>query len=187
MVQRRGPRLTAAQKADVWRRWRQGESLTAIGRALGRIPKMVQYIVAGAGGIPPVPRQRARQALTLAEREVISRGVACGSSLRQISRDLGRAPSTVSREVRRHGPLHGCQIGGADQRDVAVHGGGVREGRAAVGGAGKGASGGVEGLHQIADDRCRREDPPEVRVAALDGAGDARGRPGRLRAGVKTR
>ena len=80
MVQRRGPRLTAAQKADVWRRWREGESLSAIGRALGRIPKMVRYVVAGAGGIPPVPRQRAPQALTLAEREVISRGVARGAS-----------------------------------------------------------------------------------------------------------
>ncbi len=56
MVRRRGPRLTAAQKAELWRRWRQGESLNAIGRALGRIPKMVHYVVAGAGGIPPVPR-----------------------------------------------------------------------------------------------------------------------------------
>ena len=59
MVRRRGPRLTAAQKAEVWRRWRDGESLNAIGRALGRIPKMVHDIVAGAGGIPPVPRRRA--------------------------------------------------------------------------------------------------------------------------------
>ena len=59
MVRRRGPRLTAAQKAELWRRWRQGESLNAIGRALGRIPKMVRYIVAGAGGIPPVPRRLA--------------------------------------------------------------------------------------------------------------------------------
>ena len=92
-MRRRGPRLTAAQKAELWRRWRQGESLTASGRALGRIPKMVHYVVAGAGGIPPVPRQRARQALTLSEREVISRGVARGVSLRQISRDLGRTPA----------------------------------------------------------------------------------------------
>ncbi len=103
MVRKPGPRLTPAQKTEVWRRWRQGESLSAIGRALGRIPKLVHYIVAGAGGIPPVPRRRARQALTLAEREAISRGVASGTCLRQISRDLGRAPSTVSREVRRHG------------------------------------------------------------------------------------
>ena len=97
MVRRRGPRLTAAQKAELWRRWRQGESLNAIGRALGRMPKKVRYVVAGAGGIPPVPRQRSRLTLTLPEREVISRGLARGVSLRQISRDLGRAPSTVSR------------------------------------------------------------------------------------------
>ena len=82
------PRLTAAQKAELWRRWREGESLNVIGRALGRIPKMVRYVVAGAGGIPPVPRPRAHQALTLSEREVISRGVAWGVSLRGISRDL---------------------------------------------------------------------------------------------------
>ena len=77
---------------------------------------MVHYIVAGAGGIPPVPRQRAPQALTLSEREVISRGVARGSSLRQISRDLGRAPSTVSREVRRHGGPRRYRAAAADRR-----------------------------------------------------------------------
>ena len=103
MVQRRGPRFTAAQKAELWRRWRQGASLNAIDRALGRIPKMVRYEVARTGGIPPPARHRARLALTLAERKVISRGLACGTSLRQISRQLRRAPSTVSREVRRHG------------------------------------------------------------------------------------
>ena len=103
MVQRRGPRLTAAQKTELWRRWRHGESLNAIGRALGRIPKMVRYEVARTGGIPPPARHRARVALTLAEREAISRGLARGTSLRQISRQLRRAPSTVSREVRRHG------------------------------------------------------------------------------------
>ena len=116
MVRRRGPRLTAAQKAELWRRWRQGESLNAIGRALGRIPKMVHYIVAGAGGIPPVSRQRARQALTLSEREAISRGVARGVSLRQISRELGRVPSTVSREVRRHGGRRRYRAAAADRR-----------------------------------------------------------------------
>jgi IS30 family transposase len=108
--------LTAAQKVELWRRWRQGESLTAIGRALGRIPKMVHYVVAGAGGIPPAPRQRARRALTLSEREGISRGVARGVSLRQISRELGRAPSTVSREVRRHGGSRRYRAAAADRR-----------------------------------------------------------------------
>ena len=103
MVQRRGPRLTAAQKTELWRRWRQGESLNAIGRALGRIAKVVRYEVARTGGIPPTARQRSRLALTLSEREAISRGLASGTSVRQISRQLCRAPSTVSREVRRHG------------------------------------------------------------------------------------
>ena len=103
MVQRRGPRLTAAQKTELWRRWRRGESLNAIGRALGRIAKVVRYEVARTGGIPPAARQRSRLALTLSEREAISRGLASGTSVRQISRQLRRAPSTVSREVRRHG------------------------------------------------------------------------------------
>ena len=103
MVRRRGPRLTAAEKAEVWRRWRRGETLKAIGRALSRAGKVVRYEVVRTGGIPPPGRQRARQALTLPEREAISRGLACGASLRQISRGVGRAASTVSREVRRHG------------------------------------------------------------------------------------
>ena len=110
MVQSLRPRLTAAQKTELWRRWRRGESLNAIGRALGRIAHVVRmrwrdgrYEVARTGGIPPAARQRSRLALTLADREVISRGLARGTSVRQISRQLRRAPSTVSREVRRHG------------------------------------------------------------------------------------
>ena len=87
----------------MWRRWRRGESLNSIGRALGRIAKVVRYEVARTGGIPPRARHRARLALTLAEREAISRGLARGTSLRQISLQLRRAPSTVGREVRRHG------------------------------------------------------------------------------------
>ena len=103
MVQSLRPRLTAAHKTELWRRWRHGESLNAIGRALGRIAKVVRYEVARTGGIPPAARQRSRLALTLPEREAISRGLASGTSVRQISRQLRRAPSTVSREVRWHG------------------------------------------------------------------------------------
>ena len=103
MVRRRGPRLTLAEKTELWRRWRRGESLNAIGRALGRIAHVVRYEVARTGGIPPPARQRSRLALTLTEREAISRGLASGTSVRQISRQLRRAPSTVSREVCRHG------------------------------------------------------------------------------------
>ena len=75
MMRTRGPRLTPAQKTEVWRRWRQGESLSAIGRALGRIPRVVHHVVAGAGGLPPPPRQRSRLALTLPEREEVLRGL----------------------------------------------------------------------------------------------------------------
>ena len=64
MVRRRGPRLTAAQKAELWSRWRHGESLNASGRALGRIPKMVRYEVARTGGIPPPRPPRAHAART---------------------------------------------------------------------------------------------------------------------------
>ena len=76
MVRRRGPRLTLAEKTELWRRWRRGESLDAIGRALGRIAKVVRYEVARTGGISPPARQRGRLALSLAEREAISRGLA---------------------------------------------------------------------------------------------------------------
>jgi len=116
MVQRRGPRLTAAEKTEVWRRWRRGETLQAIGRGLRRIAKVVRYEVARTGGIPPARRQRGSLALTLGEREAISRGVACGTSLRQISRGLGRAASTVSREVRRHGGRRQYRATAADDQ-----------------------------------------------------------------------
>ena len=102
MVRRRGPRLTLAEKTELWRRWRRGESLNAIGRALGRIAHVVRYEVARTGGIPPPARQRSRLALTLTEREAISRGLASGTSVRQISRQLRRAPSRL-----RHGGRRG--------------------------------------------------------------------------------
>ena len=114
MVRRRGPRLTLAEKTELWRRWRRGESLNAIGRALGRIAHVVRYEVARTGGLPPPVRRRSPLALTLREREAISRGLACGTSLRQISRQLRRAPSTVSREVRRHGGRRRYRAAAAD-------------------------------------------------------------------------
>ena len=95
MMRRRGPRLTLAEKTELWRRWRRGESLNAIGRALGRIAHVVRYEVARTGGIPPPARHRARLALTLAEREAISRRLASGTSLRQlnaIARELNTRP-----------------------------------------------------------------------------------------------
>ena len=108
-------RFTAKQKAELWERWRNGQSAAAISRALERRNKTgVHAIVALHGGIAPAPRRRAETALRLEEREEISRGIAVGRSLRQIARGLGRAPSTVSREVRRNG---GSQVYRANWAD----------------------------------------------------------------------
>ena len=109
-------RLNGAEKAEIWRRWRQGESLHTIGRALGWVTKCMHYVVAGAGGVPPPPRRRSRLSLTGAEREEISRGLANGASIRAVSRGLGRAASTVSREVRRHGGRRQYRASVADTR-----------------------------------------------------------------------
>src|SRR5450432_1524512 len=97
--------FTAAEKTELWDRWKRGESLKAIGRAFGKQSSSIYFLVAPHGGIRPAERRRARLALTLAEREVISRGVAAHQSARSIARLLGRSPSTVSREMSRNG---GC-------------------------------------------------------------------------------
>lgn len=98
---RRG--LSASERVELWRRWRDGQSLSDIGRALGKAPGSVHGFIAARGGISPAPRTRSPRSLTLSEREEISRGLALGESLRSIARSLGRSPSTVSREVARNG------------------------------------------------------------------------------------
>jgi hypothetical protein len=95
--------LSVAQRTDVWRRWKAGESLHTIGRALDRPHTSVHCLLAHHGGIVPALRRRGLLTLTLTEREEISRGMASGSSIRDIARRLERAASTVSREVARHG------------------------------------------------------------------------------------
>jgi IS30 family transposase len=102
MGQRVRRALSASQKAELWKRWKDGETLSDIGRALGRPAGSVFGVLAIRGGIAPPARRRSRITLSLEEREEISRGLACGLSLRQIASGLGRAPSTISREVRRH-------------------------------------------------------------------------------------
>src|SRR6266849_6504399 len=97
--------FTAAEKTELWDRWKRGESLKAIGRAFGKPSSSIYFLVAPHGGIRPAQRRRSRLALTLAEREVISRGVTAHQSARSIARLLGRSPSTVSREMSRNG---GC-------------------------------------------------------------------------------
>src|SRR6476469_152770 len=96
--------FTAKQKDELWERWKNGQSVLAISRALERRNKTgVQRIVALNGGIAPAPRCRAVAALKLEEREEISRGIAAGRSVRRIARGLKRSPSTISREIRRNG------------------------------------------------------------------------------------
>ena len=94
--------FTPAERGEMWRRWKSGFSIRDIGRAIGRPAGAVYLGLAPTGGIEPAPRVRSARTLQWAEREEISRGLAQGSSLRQIAAGLGRAPSTVSREVRRH-------------------------------------------------------------------------------------
>src|SRR6202167_6367565 len=109
--------FTAAQKAELWDRWKNGQSAAAISRALDRKNKTgVERIVVLHGGIVPAPRRRALAALRLEEREEISRGIAVGRSIRRIAQGLGRAPSTLSREIRRNGGSQAYRANRADRR-----------------------------------------------------------------------
>jgi IS30 family transposase len=103
MTEGRRVRLSAEQRTEIWRRWTAGESLREIGRAFGKDHGSIQFLLSQRGGIVPAVRRRSLRTLTLAEREGISRGIASGSSIREIARGLERAASTVSREVVRHG------------------------------------------------------------------------------------
>ncbi len=95
--------FTAAEIAMIWDRWEKGESLNAIARDLGRGHSAIQGLLARTGGIRPAQRRRSQRALSIAEREEISRGVVAGYSLRFIAAALDRSPSTVSREIKRNG------------------------------------------------------------------------------------
>ena len=92
MSQKRPRGLTAAQKRELWDRWKRGESLKTIGRALSKPSSSIYGQLAPYGGICPAPRRRSRLALTLAEREEISRGVVADHSIRSMAESLGRAP-----------------------------------------------------------------------------------------------
>src|SRR5216683_8236329 len=106
--------LSAAQKGDMWRRWKAGQSLHEIGRAFGKEHSSIRCLVSRYGGFVPAVRRRSLLALTLREREEISRGIASGSSIREIAKCLNRTVSTVSREVVRHG---GRSVYRANQAD----------------------------------------------------------------------
>ena len=95
--------FTDKQKADIWDRWRRGESMNSIGRRFDRNSSSIFPLLSRTGGIRPAVRKRSCRALTLSEREEISLGLQAQLSLRAIARKLRRAPSTISREVRRNG------------------------------------------------------------------------------------
>lgn len=108
--------MTWSERNELWRRWRAGDSLVDIAKALERERTRLGVIVAAEGGIAPAPRRRSRLALTLIEREEISRGLARRESVRRIGQRLRRAPSTISREVRRHGGRAAYRAQRADRR-----------------------------------------------------------------------
>jgi IS30 family transposase len=106
---------TESQKAQMWSRWQQGESLHEIARLFDRFHTSVRGILAESGGIRPPPGRRSSRVLSLAEREEISRGVVAGHSIRSIAASLKRAPSTVSREIRRNEGRDGYRASHADR------------------------------------------------------------------------
>jgi len=116
MAKRRRRMFTAAESAEVWDRWQRGEGLNLIGRVFDRSSGAIFQHLKPHGGIRPVPRRRSRRVLSLDEREEISRGVAAGVSLRSIAGALGRAASTVSRELRRNGGQRQYRAAVADKR-----------------------------------------------------------------------
>jgi hypothetical protein len=109
--------FTPRQKAELWERWNHGQCVSEIARTPGgRNESGVYRILALNDGIIPAPRRRALVALRLKESEEISRGIAARRSTRRNTGDLGRSPSTVSREIRRNGGGQGCRANRADRR-----------------------------------------------------------------------
>jgi IS30 family transposase len=109
--------FTTAQRAELWRRYKAGESVHGIGRALGGVASTVRRELQYTGGIAPAQRRRSARALSLIEREEVSRGIAAGCTIRGIARALNRGASTVSQEVSRHG---GRKLYRAAEADLAA-------------------------------------------------------------------
>jgi IS30 family transposase len=115
MKQRRRIYYTASQRAEIWDRWQRGESMSSIGRRFDRESSSVFSVISPTGGIRPADRKRGSCTLSLAEREEISRGLSVSEPLRAIARRLGRAPSTISREVSRNGGIARYRATASDQ------------------------------------------------------------------------
>ena len=103
MKYRKQIRYSEEQKSQMWDRWQKGESLHSIARLFDRGHSSISRIISITGGIRPPKRRRSRLALSLSEREDISRSIATGSSMRMIAAQLGRSTSTINREINRNG------------------------------------------------------------------------------------
>src|SRR5258705_3237263 len=108
--------MSDVMKADLWRRWRAGESISVIGRALAKPPGSVFTVLKHHGGIAPAEPVARADHLNIQEREAISRGISAGLSYRAIAAGLGRSPSTVSREVERNGGRDAYRAVAAQER-----------------------------------------------------------------------
>jgi IS30 family transposase len=107
--------LAPEQIAEMWRRWKDGQSLREIGASIGRDSGTVHWHIKLRGGLQPRPRARSERHLSLADREAISRGLVAGQSLRSIAQELGRPASTISREVQRNGGTQAYRAVAAEQ------------------------------------------------------------------------
>jgi len=115
MAYRTRIKYTQKQKSEIWDRWQRGESLKEIGRVFDRGSSSIYGQLSPTGGIRPPDRKRSRLALTLGEREEISRGIAANQSMRWMATRLNRSPSTISREINRHGGLDCYRASQADK------------------------------------------------------------------------
>ena len=116
MAQMGRPGLSSQQKQELWARWKAGQSLSDIGRSLGKHAGSIFGVLHSSGGIAPPARRRSPRSLSVREREEISRGLVSGMSLRLIAAQLGRAPSTISREVGRNSGRRKYRAANADER-----------------------------------------------------------------------
>lgn len=110
------PGMSKPEKEEVWERWCSGESFSKIGRAVNKPPGSIFTFLQKYGGIRPQKKKRSCRSLSFTEREEISRGIAANLSLRQIARNLNRSPSTICREIKRHGGISKYRALKAEER-----------------------------------------------------------------------
>src|SRR5687768_5482600 len=104
------------QQDEIWIKWKNGDSLSDIGRALRKHPGSIHRLIVFNGGISPSKRKRSKSHLSFEEREEISRGLAANITIRDIAACLSRSPSTISREINRHGGKENYRANIADQK-----------------------------------------------------------------------